>query len=173
MDHIGTFKTGNTTWRVHVENKQFAAYADGFSKATGDTWKAMENSAKVQASKAKIKVSIPYVQLDRDRLTTYVVLVRRTATGLHAGSGNILYTDESGKPGQESSWRLGDILKPLSAEDESEYLGLIARRSELNRRITAIEDSYRFEGGLKSEIERAVSAEHARRQAQMEGGSDA
>lgn len=169
MNHIGTFKTGNTTWRVHVEDKRFVAYADGFSTATGDTWEAMENSAKVQASKAKIKVSIPYVQLDSTPLSAEQRFERRTATGLHAGSGNVLYTDESGKPGQETgSWR-NDFMKPLSPEDESEYLGLIARQSELNSRITAIEMKYRFDGGLRAEVGRVVSAEHARRA----GDSDA
>ena len=167
-DPIGTFKTGNTTWTVRVYGKSFHAVAPGFPEVYGDSWDAMENHAKVLASKAKVKVTVPYVQLDHG--VSGLRLEKRTATGINAGTGNVTYRDERGSAGQETyiSYNRSGYLKPLSAADADRYLALTEQRNKLNAEIVAIEARYRFSGGLKAEVERAIDAEHNKRKSEGE-----
>jgi hypothetical protein len=164
-DSVGTFKTGNTTWNVHVQNHMFHATAYGFTEVVAPSWDEMENKAKVAASKAKVKVEVPYVHLSwTGREPRKAVLVTRVATGLHAGSGNVLYKDGSGSGQETYGYSRSGFMKPLSREDEIEYLALAEQRQALDARITAIEMRHKFAaGGLKAEVEKAIEAEHAKR----------
>lgn len=174
-ESVGTFKTGNITWKVYVKHHGFAAVAPGFADVYGDSWDEMESRAKVAASKAKVKVDVPYVVQSwaGNAHTGRAVLDKRTATGLHAGSGNVLYKDDRGGSGQETSgYGRSGFLKPFSREDESAYLDLVTKRRDLDNQIAELERKYRFpSGGLKTAVEQAINDEHARRQAA--GGPDA
>lgn len=164
-----TFKTGNTTWHVNVRNHRFYATAPGFTEVSGVSWDEMESRAKVAASKAKVKVSVPYVYTTVKGPDRKFVFVRRTATGIHAGSGNVLYTDAHGSGQETYGYSSSGFMEPFSGEDGPAYLDLLAQRAALDNRISEIEKRYRFESGLKAEVEKAINAEHARRA----GGSDA
>lgn len=150
-------------------NNRFVASADGFPDVSGDSWVVMENHAKVLSSKAKVRVSVPYVKVITS-LREPPKFARRTATGINAGTGNVTYRDERGNASQEThSYREGTAMKPFSPEDEAEYLELLARHRELEARVHAIEASHVFDGGLKGEVGRAIDAEHARRAGQETG----
>jgi hypothetical protein len=164
-DSVGTFKTGNTTWNVYVQNRSFHATAPGFTEVVAPSWDEMEARAKVAASKAKVKVEVPYVHLSwTGREPRKAVLVTRVATGLHAGSGNVLYKDGSGSGQETYGYSRSGFMKPLSDEDKAEYLALQEQHQALESKIKAIESKYRFAaGGLKAEVENAIGAEHAKR----------
>jgi hypothetical protein len=171
-DSVGTFKTGNTTWNVHVSGHQFIAIAPGFSDVHGDSWDEMENKAKVAASKAKVKVAVPYVYLSwTGHEHRKAVLVTRVATGLHAASGNVLYKDGSGSGQETYGHSRSGFMTPFEGnEDKAEYLALVEQRHALDKKISEIEARYRFgAGGLKGAVEKAIEAEHARRAGETDG----
>lgn len=157
---VGKFRTGQTEWTVTVDHQIFYGNAPGMPTVHGESWEVMENNAKVQASKAKIRVSIPYVIMGWDRGKP--VVRHRTATGLHSANGNVLYTDAAGS-GQETGYE--EKLMPLSPEHEKEYLALAAQVRELESRLREIQAEYKFPmGGLKKTIQATIDAEHKRRE---------
>lgn len=155
---VGTFKTGNTTWTVRVAHHIFYASAPGFADVHGETWDAMENNAKVQASKAKIRVAVPYVIMRW--VKGKPAFTRRVATGLHSANGNVLYTD-GGSPGQETGYE--SKYRPFSPEDEAAYLDLVQRSHDIGSQIREFDKKYAFDKGLKGAVQEAIDAEHARR----------
>lgn len=171
---VGTFKTGNTAWTVYVQNHSFKAVAPGFTEVWGDSWDEMEGRAKVAASKAKVKVAVPYVLVSwtGSGENRKPVFVHRTATGLHAGSGNVLYTDGSGSGQETYSIGRRGFLRPFEHDDAARYLDLLAQRTALENQMSELEHKYRFEsGGLKSAVEQAINDEHARRAGQDAEGA--
>lgn len=164
---VGTIKTGNTEWTVRVEGHRFTATAPGFNLVSGDTWGQMENNAKVQASKAKVKVAVPYVEVRwgyNEHRVNAPRLVQKTATGINAGTGNVTYRDERGSAGQETYGGRG-LMKPFSPEDEAEYLRLLREIHDLEVQRDKIANRYRFGmGGLKQAVQDEIDAEHKRRE---------
>lgn len=160
MTQIGEFKTGNVTWTARVDAHLFYASAPGFADVHGETWDAMETSAKAQAAKAKIRVAVPYVMMRWNRWHK-PEFTRRTATGLHSSNGNVLYTDGH-STGQETGTETR--RRPFSPEDETAYLELVTRHREIGLQIRDLEQKYAFEHGLTGAVQVAIDAEHKRRE---------
>ena len=166
-EQVGKIKTGNTEWQVRVEGHRFVATAPGFNPVSGDSWDQMENNAKVQASKAKVKVSVPYVDVSwgyNDQRQNAPRFNHKTATGINAGTGNVTYRDSRGQAGQETYGR--GFMKPLSDEDAAEYLRLLREIHDLEGQRDEIARKYAFPigGGLKRAVQDEIDAEHKRRE---------
>src|SRR5271154_6342038 len=98
MQELDPIKTGAVTWTVQVSRSgRFYADAPGFTQVSGDSLAGVEAQAKVKASQARVKVSVPYVRFGRT--PDGYRAVHGEATGIHAGNGKVL-AREYGKSAQ-------------------------------------------------------------------------
>jgi hypothetical protein len=163
---VGEFSTVNVKWKVVLTSShRFRATAPGFPDVNGASWDDVENHAKVLASKARIKVDVPFVTVEWRGFggNRHLEFQRQHATGLHAGNGNILVINQYGRPDQLS--RDYGALKPMDDEDGGRYLLLAESINRLTKEKTDLENKYGFGfgKGLKGAVSDAIDAAHAAR----------
>jgi len=152
----GTLKTGAVTWEVTVSSGShyFQATAPGMPLCTGATWAALENSCKVQASKAKVRVAVPYTRIEWRR--GMPVLVNGTASSINSSTRKIMVR-EDGKSDQLSPFN--EAFMPPDSDDAAEILRLTAVIQQADRELQEVRERYKFPAGsLGAEVAAQIDA---------------
>lgn len=160
---LANLKTGAVTWTVTVSPQgQFYADAPGMTQCTAGSYEALAEVCKVRASRARVKVSIPYAHLNSGRYS------EGTATGIHGGNGNILVS-ENGKMHQVDSWTRS-YCQPFSDADRDRWTEVCAQAQALDKERKEIERRYAFPGGFEKAVKDAVKAAARQPEDQAAGG---
>jgi hypothetical protein len=160
--------TGDVTWQVMFETSlhRFTGRASGFSEAHGASWDDLAETAKVMASRAKTKVSVPYAYIGwdggREQLRPgppygdrRAVIRTGTATGIHAANGNLLIVPAGGRPAQLDRYAHEHFMPP-TVEDGLRMTELTGAIRDMKRELDELTGRYAFDGGLRSQVQREI-----------------
>lgn len=126
---------------------------------TGDTLEEAKNRARAQLAKRKVKVEVPFL--------TSRTFVRGVATGIHAGTNNVLVRTErpfarGEKTEQLTGYGSREVLR-ADMPDEAKFRLQVARAMEREAasKIRAIEREYGMD--LRGEVREAIDREVERK----------
>lgn len=116
----GTLHTGGVTWHVEFSTRShyFTARAEGFSETKARDWDTLTDNCKVKVSQSKTPVEVRFAELRSTHTRVPVTegitgskgtyynsysIHTATATGIHAGNGNVLVLTDDGTRTQVES----------------------------------------------------------------------
>jgi hypothetical protein len=128
----------------------FHARANGFREVSADTLARMTDQLKVVTSQARVKVSVPFTQLDGNGK-----VIRGVATGIHNGNDAILVRYESGKTAQFSRYGGGGVCGELTEAEAAEWSALYLAARDANQAEQRFSAEHRLE--LREKVQAAVN----------------
>jgi len=153
-------KLVNATWKTFVnKNGIFRAWHPYHGQVEARSMIELDERVRKATSTGRVKVHIPYMRFVKSGIRGNYRwrAVRGVATGLHGGTGNVLYEEGRGSQ-QLSGYSFSEYLRPLDGADEAEMLRLLVARDELDDQLTALRGRYAFPDGLKAEVKNQVNA---------------
>jgi hypothetical protein len=146
--HVSTGGTFEVFLRGHAEDEDARALAN-----SGTFSEAIER-AKPQVRQRKVKTNVPFYRLT-DRFTSFE---RGTATGFHAGTGNVLAVfDGDTEQLPSSGYRASAVYRgDMTEEARGELVQLRREISELSNRQRALEEEWTFD--LAVAVREAIEA---------------
>lgn len=151
-------------WTVTVsEGGYFTAVTDELPGSQvilhSDSYADLEQKASQAVSRQKVRISVPYARLLERGGKQPDEWVLGEATGVHGGTGNVLYR-EGVHTGQLSSYS-GSYMRRPGPEDAERALAILAERRGLDAELDAIRQKYKFPGGIDAEVKRVLAGEKA------------
>ena len=177
--YAGELTKGGVTWQVEIDTRShlFEATAPGFRTMHGHSWAELENVVKVTVSKARTQVAVPFAYLKGTLKEAsggqqyYEYAVRTgTATGIHAGTGKVLYTGSDGNKGQQlNAYSQNEFRVPPDAQAAAGLADMATAISRMEAELSALRAGLAFSHGtLKGEVEHAIKEARVR-EAKEEG----
>jgi hypothetical protein len=152
------FTEDNGDWVTHIPGSH--------EKVTSTTKGGLADAIRRATRKAQLRVEVPFTQLE----TSDDAKVRHgVATGIHAGTRNVLVTWDDGAKVQITGYS-GTTVPRLSNEETAQYEDILRRYREAGRQKYAFEQAHKWPGskygsGLASAVrdaaERALAGEEA------------
>lgn len=150
---IRPIETGGVEWKVTVnEVGWFTARHPTYGEVGADKYDDLTEKARRATTTQKIKVSVPYARLAQ--LRGKWTWVKGEATGIHGGTGNVLYRE--GKDAGQLTGYGRDYLKVPTEQDQQTIIDLLEIRDQADKDAGALQKVYEFNSGLKAEVQAAV-----------------
>jgi hypothetical protein len=154
---LGPFQAGQFTFDLTVDgNGIFTARNDQLGDFSSSELAKLKETAKVRASQARTRVSVPFTRLRGNGFAGPWEGRRGVATGIHNGNGSVLVRWTDGTSEQLAAHGRQHICGKLSAAEEREWVDLQTAADDADRALRAFTSQHFIV--LKDEVRKAIEA---------------